>query len=202
MTKTETLFVAIIIAIVGMMSLVIKHSPILGVVSPAPTVTTVQGRLGPDSIYPSKEVPGATNPDITQDNISQNICNKNWSTKSIRPPSSYTSALKKQQLKAGMTFEGDLTPANYEEDHLISLELGGDPKSPKNLWPEPYNTTIDGQGTIGARQKDKVENYLHAQVCSGAMSLGEAQLEISSDWYAVYESQNTDGFGGVDTNDN
>jgi len=33
-------------------------------------------------------------------------------------------------------------PACYEEDHLISLENGGDPKDPKNLWPEPYNTKV------------------------------------------------------------
>jgi hypothetical protein len=30
--------------------------------------------------------------------------------------------------------------ACYEEDHLISIEDGGDPTDPRNLWPEPYNT--------------------------------------------------------------
>lgn len=70
--------------------------------------------------------------------------------------------------------------ADYEEDHLISLELGGSPTDPKNLWPESY-TTIPN-----ARDKDKVENYLHKQVCSGALSLKEAQREISTDWISVY----------------
>jgi hypothetical protein len=27
-------------------------------------------------------------------------------------------------------------PKDYEEDHLISLELGGAPRDPKNLWPQ------------------------------------------------------------------
>jgi hypothetical protein len=30
------------------------------------------------------------------------------------------------------------SPSNYEEDHFIPLELGGAPKNPKNLWPEPH----------------------------------------------------------------
>jgi len=54
--------------------------------------------------------------------------------------------------------------ACYEEDHLISLENGGDPRDPRNLWPKPYATQIDGL-TVGARQKDTVENYIHNVIC-------------------------------------
>lgn len=68
--------------------------------------------------------------------------------------------------------------ANYEVDHLISLELGGD-NSIKNLWPE-YD------GGVIPNPKDKVENYLHSQVCNGNLSLAEAQNEIKIDWYKVY----------------
>lgn len=38
----------------------------------------------------------------------------------------------------------------------------------------------------GAKEKDIVENYLHRQVCSGAMTLAEAQKVILTDWYKVY----------------
>jgi len=31
-----------------------------------------------------------------------------------------------------------------------------------------------------------VEDYLHAQVCKGAMTLPQAQDAIKRDWYAVY----------------
>jgi hypothetical protein len=38
----------------------------------------------------------------------------------------------------------------------------------------------------GARQKDRVENFLHREVCSGAMPLEDAQKAIASDWYKIY----------------
>jgi len=77
----------------------------------------------------------------------------------------------------------DTNLRDYEEDHLIPLEVGGNPTDPRNLWPEPYQTSIsDG----GAYYKDKVENYLHEQVCAGRISLQDAQHEIAKDWYNVY----------------
>ena len=67
----------------------------------------------------------------------------------------------------------------YEVDHLVPLELGGS-NDIANLWPEAANPTP------GFHQKDQVENYLHDQVCSGAMSLKEAQIQIATNWLAVY----------------
>src|SRR5215470_2592162 len=56
-------------------------------------------KAGPTELYPDPaRTPGVANPDITQDNIADNICNTNWSTKSIRPPVSYTNPLKRQQM--------------------------------------------------------------------------------------------------------
>ena len=78
------------------------------------------------------------NPDITQATIDQTICNPNWSTRTIRPPASYTNNLKRQQLAASKS--KDKNPSHYEEDHFISLELGGHPRDPKNLWPEMWGT--------------------------------------------------------------
>jgi hypothetical protein len=125
----------------------------------------------------SKPHSGIHKSDITQANIEQTICNPEWSTKSVRPPSSYTTGLKKEQMQ-----EWGLpgSTADYEEDHFISLELGGNPTDPRNLWPEPYNPSPD------ARQKDTVENYFHKEVCRGAMTLQEAQNAITTDWYRVY----------------
>ncbi len=57
--------------------------------------------VGPSYLYPAhKTAPGVVNPDITQANIDQAICNPQWSTKSIRPPVSYTNSLKVRQLAA------------------------------------------------------------------------------------------------------
>lgn len=141
-------------------------------------------RAGPADIYPNASLtPGATNPGVTQANIGETICNPHWSTKTIRPPEEYTYRLKRDQF--AQYGDVDTKSGDYEEDHLIPLELGGNPTDPKNLWPEPYATSIpDG----GAKYKDKVESYLRERVCDGAMPLAEAQHEIATDWYQVYVS--------------
>jgi hypothetical protein len=67
-----------------------------------------------------------------------------------------------------------------EVDHLVSLELGGS-NDIKNLWPEPY------QGErFNAHVKDRLENFLHAEVCAGRISLSRAQKEIAEDWKASF----------------
>lgn len=70
-------------------------------------------------------------------------------------------------------------PYSFEVDHLVSLELGGS-NSIANLWPEAATPKP------GYRQKDVVENYLHRQVCSGAISLAAAQRTIATRWLKVY----------------
>lgn len=142
------------------------------------------GRAGPSDIYPDLTItPGAVASDVTQDNIKSTICVAGFTKPPRRPPSSYTDSLKVKGFdQYGLS---DHRKGDYEEDHLISLELGGDPRDPKNLWPEPYNASIpDG----GARYKDKVEKYLNLQVCGEQMTLSEAQKAIVADWYKVYLS--------------
>ena len=106
--------------------------------------------------------PGALNPDVRATTIRQTICARGW-TRTIRPPTSYTSALKVVQMRQ-YGFAGG--PADYQEDHFISLELGGAPTSAKNLWPERRPR---------ADHVDTIENDLNAKVCSGELSLAEAQ---------------------------
>jgi hypothetical protein len=77
-------------------------------------------------------------------------------------------------------------PYSYEVDHLISLELGGS-NDIRNLWPEPY------AGSGGAHAKDAIENELHAQVCSPAISLATAQAEIVRWWTLPGASQSPAG---------
>lgn len=113
--------------------------------------------------------PGAVNPSVTQNNINQTICVKGY-TKTIRPSVTYTNQLKQQQMQA-YGFSDSIRM--HEEDHLISLELGGSPEDPRNLWPEPG---------ASPNPKDKVENFLHAAVCTGKIQLQDAQMRISKDW--------------------
>lgn len=67
----------------------------------------------------------------------------------------------------------------YEVDHLVSLELGGS-NDVANLWPQP------AEPRPGFHEKDQVEDYLHRQVCSGAVTLPQAQEQIATDWMSVY----------------
>src|SRR5438045_888419 len=117
--------------------------------------------------------PGVLNPDVTQQSIATTVCKSGW-TKTIRPPTDYTNALKLKQMRE---YGVGGSPTQYQEDHLISLELGGHPTDPRNPWPEP---------TPRAAEVDSVENELNAKVCSGAMSLDDAQRKES-------ELKHTDG---------
>lgn len=153
-------------------------------------------RVGPSYLYPDPALtPGAVNPGITQATIRQTICNPQWSTKSIRPPVSYTNTLKTKQLAAARYT--DKNPAHYEEDHFISLELGGNPTDVKNLWPEPWGTpahplTAAGPfppSVVGAKAKDQVENALRKEICAGTLTLQEAQHIIATDWFKYYRDK-------------
>ncbi|MGH3496225.1 MAG: DUF3761 domain-containing protein [Nocardioidaceae bacterium] len=124
--------------------------------------------------------PGAINPAVTQANIGTTICRTGY-TDTIRPSSSYTTGLKEQQLATGYGYRGQTSTGDYEEDHLISLELGGSASSPSNLWPEPYSAAD------GARVKDLVENRLHDLVCSRQVSLATARRAIATNWWAAYQ---------------
>ena len=111
--------------------------------------------------------PGVLNPDVTQATIAATICRHGW-TKTVRPPVSYTNELKAKGLLA-YRLRGP--PSAYQEDHLISLELGGDPVDPRNLWPEPYPR---------AAAVDAIENELNHKVCSGELTLADAQRRESA----------------------
>src|SRR5260221_12976185 len=110
--------------------------------------------------------PGVLNAAVTQASIASTVCRRGW-TRTIRPPVSYTNALKATGLRQ-YRLRGP--PSAFHEDHLISLELGGDPVDPRNLWPEPYPRAAD---------VDRIENELNAAVCSGSMSLADAQMRES-----------------------
>jgi hypothetical protein len=110
--------------------------------------------------------PGVVNPDVTQATIGQTVCVSGW-TRTVRPPVAYTNNLKLEQMRE---YDEQGEPSAYQEDHLISLELGGNPTDPRNLWPEPYPRASD---------VDRIENQLNAEVCSGKLTLAEAQRKES-----------------------
>lgn len=75
-------------------------------------------------------------------------------------------------------------PGSYEIDHDISLELGGSNEI-KNLWPEIYDINVSGFNE-GAHTKDALENKLHSLMCSGKLTMVQAQNAIRGDWRKAY----------------
>lgn len=127
--------------------------------------------------------PGVADTAVTQGNIKNNICVPGY-TDSLRPHTSETNVIKKRQLKEWGY--ADRTMLHYEEDHLISLQLGGDALDEGNLWPQPYS------GKWGARVKDTLEGELKRRICSKPtnpdhISLKEGRDAISGDWIVAYD---------------
>ncbi len=115
--------------------------------------------------------PGDILPNVTK----EQVCTSGYASSVRNVP---------QSLKNKVYAEYGITShkaGEYEVDHLVSLELGGS-NDISNLWPEAASPKP------GFHEKDKVENYLNSQVCSGAISLQQAQIEIATNWLAIYQS--------------
>jgi hypothetical protein len=119
--------------------------------------------------------PGAVNPAVTLGMLCPIAHTSQW-----RPPASYTNNLKIRQLAQYdyVDSQGDhsQTRTSTEEDHIVSLELGGAPQDPANLWPEPHQSW---------NEKDSVESAAHDAVCRGALTLPQAQQAMMSNWYEL-----------------
>jgi hypothetical protein len=102
---------------------------------------------------------------VRQGTIRRTICKAGWTAK-VRPPVSYTNTLKIKQMPI---YELGGSPSLYEEDHLIPLELGGAPRNPKNLWPEPRTQ---------AKKSDPLGTKLKRQVCKRQITLARARAAI------------------------
>jgi hypothetical protein len=136
--------------------------------------------------------PGAINPKVTQADLASTICKSGY-TATIRPPASITSR-EKRASEAAYGFTGNGSTTEY--DHLISLELGGDPNSPLNLWPEPNTARAANVNN----PKDRVENTLKVLVCDAVhgkpyLPLAKAQYLIATNWTTAIATAQTELVG-------
>jgi hypothetical protein len=159
-------------------------------VGPGPLVTyTVQPQPAAGSChyswvgtYPLPDptcTPGAVDPQVTQGNLASTICRSGW-TAIVRPPESVTGP-EKAASAATYGYTGPWATAEY--DHLVPLELGGDPNDPANLWLEPNDRP---GATTFANSKDILETTLNDLVCSGRLSLAAAQEAIATNWVTAF----------------
>ncbi|MGW2722406.1 hypothetical protein [Streptomyces sp. NPDC001492] len=124
-----------------------------------------------------KCTPGAISPAVTQANLKSTICRTGGYTSGVRPPA-YVTGKEKRLNAASYSYTGRMGDAEY--DHLISLQLGGDPNDYRNLWVEPADPGHKGTGVNN--KKDPVETKLHTAVCKGQVTLAAAQKAIVTDW--------------------
>jgi hypothetical protein len=146
---------------------------VVGVADAAPTTTESSCSQAYLPLPDPSCTPGALNPDVTQSTIDSTICVSGW-TATVRPSTSYTNKLKVQGI-ANYRYS-DTSLSDYEEDHFLPLELGGAPKDPKNLWPEPH------AGDENSSSKDSVENKVKKAVCADQVTLRDAQNAMLTDW--------------------
>ena len=125
-----------------------------------------------------KCTPGAISPAVTGANLKSTICRKGGYTSGVRP-SAYVTGKEKRLNAASYGYTGSLSDAEY--DHLISLQLGGDPNDYRNLWVEPADPGHK-KGAGVNNKKDPVETKLHTAVCNGQVTLKAAQQAIATDW--------------------
>ena len=154
-------------------------------VSSAAGASPLDGYVAPDGrtaaqliaahVLPDPAVtPGVLNPDVTPETLKATVCVSGW-TATVRPPTGYTDKLRDADTPAGAR------PLDGELDHLLSIEDGGDPASPQNLWWMAYHDRY------GARVKDVLETKLKRLVCSGKISLDDARAALAPNWLAGYQ---------------
>ena len=153
--------------------------------APATTPTTAAIRS------PISTALQAHNPRATQSTIASTICTSGYAS-SIRPPESVTET-EKQASASAYGYTGALSTAEY--DHLVPLQLGGDPNDPANLWVEPNDNP---NATSTTNSKDLLEDRLNNLVCSGQLGLATAQEAIASNWVMRTRSTRNSAFVNPD----
>jgi len=140
--------------------------------------------VGPDPLPDPGCTPGAVDPGVSQADIATTICATGW-TATVRPPEDVTGPEKVASAGA-YGYQGSLATAEY--DHLVPLELGGDPNDPANLWLEPNDLA---GATSFHNSKDDVEGALRRLVCAGRLPLATAQEAIAADWVTAGQQYRT-----------
>ena len=150
----------------------------------------------PPTLPDHARTPGVSDDSVTEANYRTQLCRGNTgkklhTTDEKRPSTTYTNKLKKQQLADWPGYSNKKLSA-YEEDHLISLELGGSDSDPGNLWPQFWDTgKLPYKATWGAHVKDGLEGELGRRICLADndpehLSLTAARKAISEDWVKAY----------------
>ena len=118
--------------------------------------------------------PGVINPAVSNTTFRRTICLSGW-TKTVRPRLKWSNELKATLVPPGLQM------SDGELDHRLSIEDGGAPADPKNLWFQVYDDRY------GARVKDVLETKLKRLVCKGRIGLDAARNALLGNWLTSYQ---------------
>lgn len=116
------------------------------------------------------------NPDVTPQTIHRTICVKGY-TDTVRPSTHYTNGIKFRLMRQAGILETEAS--DWALDHKVPLVLGGHPRALDNL----QLLTAKENG-----RKARVEVKLQCLVCSGQVSLAEAQAAMEGGWREAYRT--------------
>jgi 5-methylcytosine-specific restriction endonuclease McrA len=132
-------------------------------------------------------------PGVTRELTVRQICRTKWG----QDARSVTAAMKQNVIdaygfdvkKCPLTSLKGKRVRRLEIDHLIPRSIGG-ADDERNLWPQCYEQVKPdkSQQENGAHKKDRLETYIHAQLCKNpsAELLEEYQSKVKSDWISFY----------------
>lgn len=133
-------------------------------------------------------------PGLTRDLTVTKICKTKWG----QDARAVTAAMKQHVIDAynldvkscPLTSLKGKRVRRLEIDHLIPRSIGG-ADDVQNLWPQCYEQVKPdkSQQENGAHKKDRLETYIHAQLCKNpsAALLDEYQNKIRFNWISFYE---------------
>jgi len=119
---------------------------------------------------------GVFNPEVTQETIEQTICVPGYA-KAMRPSTNITLSVKQRLLKRSGRDSADAF--EYKLDYIVPVALGGHPSKAENF-------ELQRRGGAAEKHKIEIEAKLHCLVCSGDLTLADAQREISNGWQAAH----------------
>lgn len=132
-------------------------------------------------------------PGLTRELTAKQICRTKWG----QDARAVTAAMKQNVIdaydfdvkKCPLTSLKGKRVRRLEIDHLIPRSIGG-ADDERNLWPQCYEQVKADKSKQenGAHKKDRLETYLHAQLCKNPSDalLEQYQSKIRFDWISLY----------------
>ncbi|SAK71608.1 hypothetical protein AWB79_03951 [Caballeronia hypogeia] len=114
---------------------------------------------------------------VTQSTIVDTICVPGYVDRVL--PSFEIQMKQKDKLLKQRSIDA-MFASEYALDHRMPVLLGGSPNSPANLDLRRWD------GRAGQRRKERIAVYLKRCVCTGDITLKEAQTAMAGDWSSRY----------------